>query len=57
MASAGLPRNAQFKIGVKAVVDTSVFPESSNRQEDFGRAAVWNAYGAWKPEAVQVAAE
>jgi SAM-dependent methyltransferase len=55
--AAGLPRSAQFKIGVRAVVDTSVFPEASNKEEDFGRAAVWNAYGAWKPEAMQVAAE
>jgi SAM-dependent methyltransferase len=55
--AAGLPRDCQFKIGVRAVVDTSVFPESTTSQEDYGRAAVWNAYGAWKPDAMKVAAE
>lgn len=56
-AAAGLPLERQFKIGVRAVIDTSVFPEASNVDEDYGRAAVWNAYGAWKPTAMQVAAE
>lgn len=51
MARAGLPREAQFTVGVKAVVDETVFPPApGGAQEDYGRAAIWNAYGAWKPE-------
>lgn len=53
MVEAGLPKDALFVTGVKAVVDREVFPEQANDdKEDHGRAAVWNAYGAWKPEAV-----
>jgi SAM-dependent methyltransferase len=52
MADAGLPPESLFVAGVKAVVDREVFPESSfDEREDHGRAAVWNAYGAWKPAA------
>ena len=51
MEDAGLPKAAQFTIGVKAVVDETVFPPApSGKEEDYGRAAIWNAYGAWKPE-------
>ena len=51
MADAGLPRERQFVTGVRAVVDREIFPEApSGEEEDHGRAAVWNAYGAWKPE-------
>lgn len=54
MAEAGLPKDRQFVVGVKAVVDESIFPPAPQGEvEDYGRAAVWNAYGAWKPEAVQ----
>ncbi len=50
MADAGFPRDAQFVAQVRAVVDPEIFPPSPEMQEeDFGRAAVWNAYGAWKP--------
>ena len=49
---AGLPPESLFVAGVKAVVDREVFPASAfDEKEDHGRAAVWNAYGAWKPEA------
>lgn len=52
MVEAGLPKDALFVTGVKAVVDREVFPEQANdAAEDHGRAAVWNAYGAWKPDA------
>lgn len=47
MRDAGLPE--VFVTGVRAVVDTSIFPDQSQGEEDHGRAAVWNAYGAWKP--------
>jgi SAM-dependent methyltransferase len=51
MVEAGVPEEALFVTGVKAVVDREVFPEQANDdKEDHGRAAVWNAYGAWKPE-------
>lgn len=56
MAKAGFPRDRQFTVGVKAVVDERIFPPSpAGAQEDYGRAAVWNAYGGWKPEAVETA--
>ncbi|MEY2882940.1 MAG: hypothetical protein RL490_664 [Pseudomonadota bacterium] len=49
LADAGLPRDQQFEAKVRAVVDTSIFPPSvEGDSEDFGRAAVWHAYGAWK---------
>lgn len=54
MAEAGLPANHQFNIAVRAMVDRSVFPAApvgEQAGEDFGRAAAWNAYGAWKPAA------
>lgn len=52
MAEAGLPRDRQFVTGVRAVVDREIFPQqAADETEDHGRAAVWNAYGAWKPEA------
>lgn len=47
MRDAGLPE--VFVTGVRAVVDTSIFPVADQGEEDHGRAAVWNAYGAWKP--------
>jgi ubiquinone/menaquinone biosynthesis C-methylase UbiE len=51
MAKAGFPRDRQFTVGVKAVVDERIFPPSpAGAEEDYGRAAVWNAYGGWKPE-------
>lgn len=52
MEDAGLPRDSQFTARVLAVVDRRIFPQAAEgAQEDHGRAAVWNAYGAWKPAA------
>ncbi len=49
MADAGFAREQQFVAGVRAVVDPEIFPPSPDEgTEDFGRAAIWNAYGAWK---------
>jgi SAM-dependent methyltransferase len=48
MVASGLPKDSLFVTGVKAVVDREVFPEQGGDGEDHGRAAVWNAYGAWK---------
>lgn len=58
MNNVGLPMDSQFVIGVRAVVDTSIFPEAPElAEEDMGRAPVWNAYGAWKPLKQMEAAE
>ena len=52
MAAAGLPLDHQFVTGVTAVVDEAIFPKQAHGAgEDHGRAAFWNAYGAWKPAA------
>lgn len=57
MAQAGFPKDSQFVIGVKAVVDREIFPDAPKEgEEDYGRAAVWHAYGAWKPLAQAAAA-
>ena len=54
MAEAGFAHEDQFVVGVRAVVDPSIFPPSpAGEKEDYGRAAVWNAYGAWKDGADQ----
>jgi SAM-dependent methyltransferase len=50
LEAVGFPRALQFSARVKAVVDRSIFPEApGGAAEDHGRAAVWDAYGAWKP--------
>lgn len=52
MADAGFPQASQFVVGVRAVVDREIFPDAPvAEEEDYGRAAVWNAYGAWKASA------
>ncbi len=52
MERAGFARDALFTTGVRAFVDPALFPPSPDEsEEDFGRAAIWNAYGAWKPDA------
>ncbi len=57
MADAGFAKEHQFTAGVRAVVDTEIFPPSPDDDaEDFGRAAIWNAYGAWKPAQAALAA-
>jgi ubiquinone/menaquinone biosynthesis C-methylase UbiE len=49
MESAGFAKDNMFVTGVRAVVDERIFPRQDNSaSEDHGRAAVWNAYGAWK---------
>ncbi|WP_394730109.1 methyltransferase domain-containing protein [Altererythrobacter sp. GH1-8] len=50
MADAGFAKDTQFTVGVRAVADPDIFPPSPDEEtEDYGRAAIWNAYGAWKP--------
>lgn len=49
MVAAGFTRDDLFEAKVRAVVDPTIFPPSiEGEAEDFGRAAVWHAYGAWK---------
>jgi ubiquinone/menaquinone biosynthesis C-methylase UbiE len=49
MESAGFAKDNMFVTGVRAVVDERIFPrQDKSASEDHGRAAVWNAYGAWK---------
>ncbi len=49
LADAGFTRGELFETKVRAVVDRSIFPAAETEgQEDFGRAAVWEAFGAWK---------
>ena len=49
MIDAGFTKDNLFVTGVRAVVDTDIFPQqAADAKEDHGRAAVWNAYGAWK---------
>ncbi len=50
MVETGFPSEAIFETGVRAVVDETIFPRAKDGEgEDHGRAAVWHAYGAWKP--------
>lgn len=53
MQEAGFAADAIFVTKVRAVVDRSVFPDApaENAGEDYGRAAYWHAYGAWKAAA------
>ncbi|APG61661.1 SAM-dependent methyltransferase [Sphingorhabdus lutea] len=49
MVKVGFARDKLFTTGVRAVVDTDIFPEApTGENEDHGRAAFWHAYGAWK---------
>ncbi len=59
MNEAGFAANELFESGVRAVVDTDIFPEAATGDdEDHGRAAYWHAYGAWKnSDQMQEAAE
>lgn len=52
MEAAGLTRAGQFSMKIAAEVDRDIFPPAAEGAgEDFGRAAIWDAYGAWKPAA------
>ncbi len=49
MEKSGFSKEEMFVTGVRAVVDTDIFPEQKqDEKEDHGRAASWHAYGAWK---------
>jgi ubiquinone/menaquinone biosynthesis C-methylase UbiE len=59
LAEAGFLEAELFETKVRAVVDRTIFPAAeTDGQEDFGRAAVWEAFGAWKStHTAQLAAE
>ena len=48
MTAAGFDEGRYFETTVAGVVDRSIFPEASNDGEDYGRAALWTMFGAWK---------
>ena len=48
MAAAGFDPERYFEARVRGVVDRSIFPEAGEAGEDFGRAALWTLFGAWK---------
>jgi ubiquinone/menaquinone biosynthesis C-methylase UbiE len=48
MAAAGFDPERYFETRLRGVVDRSIFPVASGEKEDFGRAALWTAFGAWK---------
>lgn len=52
LLKSGFGEDELFTTGVTAVVDSSIFPQAGGGgREDYGRAAAWNAYGAWKKTA------
>ncbi|MFN3287442.1 MAG: methyltransferase domain-containing protein [Sphingomonadaceae bacterium] len=53
LRDAGFADDDMFVAKVRAVVDRSIFPDApqDTEGEDFGRAAAWHAYGAWKKAA------
>ncbi len=46
--AAGFKREDMFTIGIKAKVDTKIFPEFKEEAEDHGRSPSWHAFGARK---------
>ena len=49
MASAGFKKEDMLQFGAAAVNDNEDFTKPKPKeQEDFGRSAVWNVFGAWK---------
>lgn len=48
MSAADFAPERYFETKVRGVVDRSIFPEAGEKGEDFGRAALWTMFGAWK---------
>ncbi|MGV8959799.1 MAG: class I SAM-dependent methyltransferase [Stenotrophomonas sp.] len=48
MAAAGFDPDRYFETKVHGVVDREIFPEAGEKGEDYGRAALWTMFGAWK---------
>ena len=48
MAAAGFDTASYFETTARGVVDRDIFPEAASDGEDYGRAALWTMFGAWK---------
>ncbi len=48
MADAGFDPAKYFETTARGVVDRDIFPEAGSDGEDYGRAALWTMFGAWK---------
>ena len=48
MAAAGFDPARYFETTARGVVDRDIFPEAGSDGEDYGRAALWTMFGAWK---------
>lgn len=48
MADAGFDPAKYFETTARGVVDRDIFPEAGRDGEDYGRAALWTMFGAWK---------
>lgn len=48
MADAGFDPAKYFETTARGVVDRDIFPEAASDGEDYGRAALWTMFGAWK---------
>ena len=48
MADAGFDPARYFETTARGVVDRDIFPEAGSDGEDYGRAALWTMFGAWK---------
>lgn len=48
MAEAGFDPDRYFETAARGVVDRDIFPEAGGGDEDYGRAALWTMFGAWK---------
>jgi ubiquinone/menaquinone biosynthesis C-methylase UbiE len=52
LSDSGFSKEELFEARVRAVVDKDIFPEAVvDEAEDYGRAAAWEAFGAWKQAA------
>lgn len=45
---AGFSADKYFETTVAGVVDRDIFPQAESDGEDYGRAALWTMFGAWK---------
>ena len=48
MTEAGFDPERYFETAARGVVDPDIFPEAASDGEDYGRAALWTMFGAWK---------
>ena len=51
MAAAGFKPEEYFETRIRAWVDGELFQVAGDGEEDFGRAAMWTVFGAWKEAA------